>query len=154
MENLDISVQPELRNAARRGRAARQAVSAPVIAPRSRKIPAYGLLSDTALAAIEDQADWILATIGIEFRGDQTALDLFAAAGAMVEGERVRFPQGMARQLCATAPAEFKLHARDQANTVTLGGDNVVLMPGYGSPFVTDLERGGAIRRWRISRIL
>ena len=25
---------------------------------------------------------------------------------------------------------------------MTLGGDNVVLMPGYGSPFVTDLERG------------
>jgi len=142
LENLDISVQPDLRHAVRRGRATRQSSPAPVIAPRTRKIPAYELLPTAALEAIEDQADWILATIGVEFRGDQTALELFAAAGAMVEGERVRFAPGMARQLCATAPAEFQLHARDPANTVTLGGDNVVLMPGYGSPFVTDLERG------------
>ena len=142
LETLDGSVQPELRLAVRRGRASRQSATVQVIAPRARKIPAYGLLPEAALAAIENQADWILDTIGIEFRGDQAALDLFAAAGATVEGERVRFAPGLARRLCATAPAEFKLHARDPANTVTLGGENVVLMPGYGSPFVSDLERG------------
>ncbi len=94
------------------------------------------------MTAIENQADWILHNIGIEFRSDQTALDLFAAAGATVNGERVTFEPGLARQICATAPVEFQLHARDSGNTVTLGGDNVVLMPGYGSPFVTDLEQG------------
>ncbi|MGV8989178.1 MAG: trimethylamine methyltransferase family protein [Cypionkella sp.] len=142
MENLDVSIQPELRCAVRRGRALRQATAPVVLSPRSRKIPAYGLLNDASLCAIEDQADWILETIGMEFRGDATALELFAAAGATVIGERVTFKRGLARQLCATAPAEFKLHARDPANTVTLGGDNVVLMPGYGSPFVSDLEKG------------
>ena len=142
MENLDISVQPELRKAIRRGRASRQSVTAPIASPRSRKIPAYALLSDSALIAVENQVDWILQNIGIEFRGDKVALDLFAAAGATVVGERVTFEPGLARQLCATAPAEFQLHARDPANTITLGGDNVVLMPGYGSPFVSDLEKG------------
>jgi trimethylamine--corrinoid protein Co-methyltransferase len=100
------------------------------------------LLSEDALARIEGQADWILQNIGIEFRGDRAALELFAAAGASVTGERVTLEPGLARQLCATAPSEFKLHARDPSNTVTLGGDNVVLMPGYGSPFVSDLETG------------
>jgi len=142
LENLDATVQPMLRKAVRRGRACRQAVAAPIISPRSRMIPAYALLSDAALRAIEHQADWILQNIGIEFRGDQTALDLFAEAGATVIGERVTFTPGLARQLCATAPSEFQLHARDPANTVTLGGDHVVLMPGYGSPFVSDLEKG------------
>ncbi len=142
MENLDVSVQPELRKKVRRGRAARQSVESVVVSPRTRKVPAYALLSERDLRAIEEQADWILQNIGIEFRGDKIALDLFAAAGADVVGERVTFKPGLARQLCATAPAEFKLHARDPANTVTLGGDNVVLMPGYGSPFVSDLENG------------
>ena len=99
-----------------------------------RKIPAYDLLDETALARIEDQADWILEKIGVEFRGDQTALDLLAQAGARVDGERVQFEPGQVRALCGTAPAEFQLHARDPAKTVTLGGNNVVLMPGYGSP--------------------
>ena len=94
------------------------------------------------MAAIEEQADWILDQIGVEFRGDDIALELFQAAGARVTGQRVTFEPGLVRNLCATAPAQFRLHARDPANTVTLGGDHVVLMPGYGSPFVTDLERG------------
>lgn len=100
------------------------------------------MLNDAALTAIEAQADWILQEIGIDFRGDETALALFDAAGAQVIGNRVRFEPGLARHLCATAPGTFRLHARDQENSVTLGGDHVVLMPGYGSPFVTDLERG------------
>lgn len=114
-----------------------------VVAPfLGRRIPAYEMLDDVALSRIEDQADWILDTIGVEFRGDRTALDLFAQAGARVDGERVRFAPGHVRELCATAPAEFQLHGRDPALTVTLGGNNVVLMPGYGSPFVSDLEKG------------
>lgn len=107
-----------------------------------RRIPAYNLLSDAELARIEDQADWILEHIGVEFRGDQDALSLFEAAGAQVDGSRVRFAPGQARQLCSTARPEFQLHGRDPAHTVALGGDNLVLMPGYGSPFVTDLARG------------
>lgn len=126
----------------RHGRARRR--NAPQSWPdlRKRKIPAYELLNDAALEAIEEQADWILHNIGVEFRGDATALELFDAAGARVSGNRVTFEPGLARHLCATAPATFRLHARDPAKSVTLGGDNVVLMPGYGSPFVSDLERG------------
>ncbi|MEO8856663.1 MAG: trimethylamine methyltransferase family protein [Burkholderiaceae bacterium] len=107
-----------------------------------RRIPAYELLNQEALAEIELQADWILQEIGVEFRGDAVALALFRGAGASVDGARVRFDVGHARALCATAPASFVLHARDPRYSVTLGGNHLVLMPGYGSPFVTDLERG------------
>jgi trimethylamine--corrinoid protein Co-methyltransferase len=142
LENLDVSVQPELRKAVRRGRASRQSSTPTIVAPRTRKIRPYALLNDAALATVEEQADWILQNIGVEFRGDQVALEMFAAAGAKVQGQRVTFEPDLARELCSTAPSELKLHSRDPANTVTLGGDNVVLMPGYGSPFVSDLEKG------------
>lgn len=142
MENLDANVNQTQNGRARRGRLSRHNTpnDAPVF--EGRKIPAYELLDAPSLARIEDQADWILSEIGIEFRGDDIALDLFAAAGATVDGARVRFVPGLARELCATAPTQFDLHGRDPGNTVTLGGDNVVLMPGYGSPFVTDLQAG------------
>ena len=126
----------------RRGRRYRHETPPEVQTFRSREIPAYQLLDDAALAAIEDQADWILHRIGVEFRGDTVALDLFADAGAKVDKARVTFEPGLARQICAAAPSEFKLRGRDAASTVTLGGRNVVLMPGYGSPFVTDIENG------------
>ncbi|MEM7075252.1 MAG: trimethylamine methyltransferase family protein [Pseudomonadota bacterium] len=130
------------RNRPRRGRSARQKSPPDAVRFSGRKIPAYALLDEAALARIEQQADWILEHIGVEFRGDAPALERFAAAGAQVTGATVRFEPGHARALCATAPAEFQLHARDPDMTVTLGGDNVVLMPGYGSPFVTDRNTG------------
>ncbi|MEM9144930.1 MAG: trimethylamine methyltransferase family protein [Pseudomonadota bacterium] len=126
----------------RGGRREPRRAAAPLPGPTRRQIPPLALLDDAALAAIEDQADWILNEIGVEFRGDPTALALFREAGAEVVGERVRFAPGQTRALCATAPRQFQLLARDPALSVTLGGDHVVLMPGYGSPFVTDLDRG------------
>ena len=129
----------------RRGGRARHASGAgakPLAGAVLRRIPPLDLLNEDALEALEAQADWILTTIGIDFRGDAEALRLFAAAGCKVDGDRVRFQPGQARALCATAPAEFTLHARDPRHSVQLGGDHLVLMPGYGSPFVTDLDRG------------
>ncbi len=142
MENLDLPAPSKRLRTIRRGRASRQSCIPVVKSPRRRRIPVYELLDNEALVAIEGQADWILENIGVEFRGDETALDLFAAAGATVVGDRVKFEPGHARSLCATAPDEFQLHGRDPTHTVTLGGCNVVLMPGYGSPFVSDLEMG------------
>lgn len=107
-----------------------------------REIPAYRLLSEELLAEIEQQADWIASEIGIEFRGDGIALDLFRQAGASVDGDRVRFDSGHLRALCSTAPARYDMCSRDGINDITLGGDHLVLMPGYGSPFVTDLDNG------------
>ena len=108
----------------------------------ARAIPPYDLLDEEQLVRLETHADWILSEIGIEFRGDDEALQLFRQAGASVEGERVRFDPGHARALCAAAPGTFRMEGRDPASAITLGGNHVVLMPAYGPPFVTDLERG------------
>jgi len=78
----------------------------------------------------------------MEFRDDPVALELFRQAGATVDRERVKFESGLARDLCSTAPTHFTLHSRNQAHSVELGKNNIVLMPGYGSPFVNDLDQG------------
>lgn len=128
----------------RSGRQARLQVRAPSEAPRvmRRNLPAYAPFPSGDISALEEHADWILSRIGIEFRDDPVAIDVLAGAGARVDGTRVRFPDGLARTLCETAPSTFEVVARNPEKTITLGGDNIVFMPGYGSPFVTDLKRG------------
>lgn len=106
-----------------------------------RRIPTFELLSETQLDRIEAHADWILERNGVEFRGDDEALQLFADAGARVTGERVRFPPGLAKELCSTAPPRFDMVGRD-GRIVPIGGNNLVLLPAYGPPFVTDLDQG------------
>ncbi|MDE3175240.1 MAG: trimethylamine methyltransferase family protein [Pseudomonadota bacterium] len=107
-----------------------------------RNIPTYDILGEENLVRIEQAADRILAEVGIEFRDDPAALDLWRRAGAALEGVRVRFEPGMLREILKTAPARFVQHARNPARSVEIGGKSVVFSPAYGSPFVMDLDKG------------
>jgi len=128
------------REAKRAARSARSAQSVPFI---TRKIPYFEVLDEEGLAIIERNADTILEEVGIDFRDDAEALELFRAAGCDVKGERVRFPAGLARKLVqATAPREFTQYARNPNHNVVIGGKNTVFAPAYGSPFVRDLDNG------------
>ncbi|MEP3278763.1 MAG: trimethylamine methyltransferase family protein [Stappiaceae bacterium] len=149
-ETLAINSKDELRNPKRtRGgraqrRAARQstdntALGKPFI---TRNIPTYDLLSEESLIRIEETADRILAEIGIEFRDDPAALELWRKAGAELDGVSVKFPKGLVQETLKTAPATFTQHARNPKNSVEIGGKNVVFAPAYGSPFVMDLDEG------------
>ena len=109
----------------------------------TRNIPLYEVLSEQGLQQIEDNTDKILEEIGIDFSGDPEALRLWKDAGAEVKGERVRFPRGLCRSLIQkTAPAQFTQHARNSARNVEIGGNNTVLAPAYGSPFIRNLDEG------------
>ena len=108
-----------------------------------RKIPYYELLNDEELSIIENNADTILEEIGIVFGEDPEALEIFKAAGASIDGERVRFPRGMCREIIQkSAQKQFVQHARNPERNVVIGGDNLVLVPAYGPPFVHDLDNG------------
>jgi len=132
--------RPSGRDAKRAARAARAGASIPYI---TRKIPYYEVLSEEGLALMEHNADIILEEIGIDFRDDPEALEIWKAAGADVKGERVHFARGMCRSLIQrTAPREFTQHARNPARSVVIGGKNTVFAPAYGSPFVRSLDEG------------
>ena len=123
-------------------RAARTATG-PVTAPRiTRGIPDYEPLSAEALEIIETNAETVLEEIGIAVVENPAALARWKEAGATVVGERVHIPRGLARKLCATAPARFTQHARNPANNVEIGGRDLVLAPVYGPPFVRDASGG------------
>ncbi|HEV7811026.1 MAG TPA: trimethylamine methyltransferase family protein, partial [Candidatus Limnocylindrales bacterium] len=109
----------------------------------TRTLAPFEVLNEEGLAQIEANADAILQEVGLEFRGDPDALRLLREAGADVQGERVRFPKGMCRQIVqASAPRQFTQYARNAANSVEIGGMHTVLAPNYGSPFVRDLDNG------------
>ena len=127
------------REARRSARAQRGIAHIPYI---KRAIPLTEMLSEEGLAIIERNADTLLQEIGIEFREFPRALALFKQAGCDIKGERVRFPRGLARALCATAPSQDTQCARNRARDVVIGGPNMVFAPNYGSPFVHDLDKG------------
>ena len=127
------------REARRTARAKASLASIPYI---TRKIPLTELVSEEGLATIERNAETLLEEVGIEFRDFPRALELFRGAGCDVKGERVRFPRGLARRLCATTPSQYVQHARNPERNVLVGGDAMVFAPNYGSPFVHDLDKG------------
>lgn len=107
-----------------------------------RNIPTIEYLNEEALQIIEANAETVLEEIGVEFPEQPKAQERWRQAGADVREGRVHIPRGLARKLCATAPASFVQHARDPAKSVTIGGNSLVLAPVYGPPFVRDLEGG------------
>ena len=127
----------EARKAAREETAA---ISSPYL---TRNIPPYEIMSEDNLQIIENNADIILEEVGIDFRDYPSSLELLKNAGATIDGERVRFPKGMCREIVnKSAPSSYTQHARNPSNNVQIGGDATVLVPAYGSPFVFDLDKG------------
>jgi trimethylamine---corrinoid protein Co-methyltransferase len=123
-------------------RAERTAVSFDVAKYIQRNIPNFEILNEEALQIIEYNAETVLEEIGVNFVDNPAALERWREAGADVKGERVHIPRGLARKLCATAPATFTQAARNSDRNVEIGGRNLVLAPVYGPPFVRDREGG------------
>ena len=132
-----------------RGRRARRDTSAAPSKTHSNSVPHYvhclapsNTLTEQQIVAIEASAEQLLEEIGVDMDGNVDLCERFEAAGARVENGRVHFPAGLGRELCATAPSEFVMTARNPARSVTFGGNNLVFGPGDSIPFVTDLDNG------------
>jgi trimethylamine--corrinoid protein Co-methyltransferase len=140
-DNSAASVRNSSRRRGTRGQKRERKIA---VAPAyvKRQIPFYEFLGEEGLTRLEDQAEWLIQEVGIEFRDDPEALEIWQRAGADVKGTRVRLDRGMARDLCKTAPSEFIQYARNPARNVRIGGSSQVFAPVYGPPFVRDLEGG------------
>ena len=107
-----------------------------------RSLPFFEVLEEEQIVRLETQVDWIMQDVGIAFRDDPKALQLWQQHGARIEGDIVRAPADWVRDLCAKAPSQFTQLARNPARSVTIGGTHQVFAPIYGAPFVRDLEGG------------
>jgi trimethylamine--corrinoid protein Co-methyltransferase len=56
------------------------------------------------------------------------------------------------RSVLKTAPSAFVQHARNPERSLRIGGNSVIFVPAYGSPFVQDLAGGRRYGRSPISR--
>jgi trimethylamine--corrinoid protein Co-methyltransferase len=80
---------------------------------------------------------------GVVFE-DARALDHLRRARQRVDDaeQRVYFDPEFVAEMIGRAPAEFRIHARDPANDVAIGGDTIIFAPVSGPPFVADREGG------------
>jgi trimethylamine---corrinoid protein Co-methyltransferase len=105
-------------------------------------MPRYEILSADAISVLDKGWRRIVSEIGVQFAKPE-AVELFRQAGQKVDGEVVFLDPEFVLEQVAKAPREFDLQARNPANNVHIGGDNMVFGAVYGSPFV----REGEVRR-------
>lgn len=102
-------------------------------------LPKYNILTDDQVQKIHDETMKILEEIGMEFEYEP-ALEIFKKEGLRVEGRRVYFTRDFVESKVKLAPSEFTLHARNPEHNVVCGGDNIIYMPGYGAPFIHEVD--------------
>lgn len=83
----------------------------------------------------------VLAEIGVLFP-NQEALAIFEKHGVKVDGQKVFLTEDQVMEAIAQAPAQFTIHARNSERNVLIGDGVPVLAPGYGAPFIVDLDVG------------
>ena len=105
-------------------------------------MPRYEILSADAVAVLDRGWRRIVSEIGIQFAKPE-AVELFAKAGQKTDGEVVYLDPEFVLEQVAKAPREFDVQARNPANNVRIGGDQMVFGSVYGCPFV----RQGDVRR-------
>ena len=101
------------------------------------------LIDEEALEAIHQASLQILTEIGMDFLHPE-ALAILKAAGADCEAgtNRVRFDPELIAELVAKAPSRYRLHARNPAHDLEVGGRFLTLCSVGSAPNVSDLERG------------
>ncbi len=105
-------------------------------------MPRYEILSPDAVAVLDRGWRRIVSEIGVQFAKPE-AVELFRKAGQKTDGEVVYLDPEFVLEQVALAPREFDVQARNPANSVHIGGDDMVFGAVYGSPFV----REGDVRR-------
>jgi trimethylamine--corrinoid protein Co-methyltransferase len=104
-----------------------------------RGLPLTEPMTHEEIRRIDEASMAILEDVGVVFR-DPVALEDWRRAGADVRGERVHLDRGLVRELIATIPAQYMIHARDPFKSLPFGGDRSIFVPMTGAPYLRDLE--------------
>ena len=100
-------------------------------------MPRYEILSEDAIEVLDRGWRRIVSEIGVQFAKAE-ALELFRANGQKVEDEVVFLDPEFVLEQVRKAPPEFDIHARNPANDVHIGGNQMVFGGVYGPPFVRE----------------
>jgi len=98
------------------------------------------ILTEADKSKIHASSMNILDEIGINFY-EPEAVDIFKQHGFKVDGNTVRFEEMRIDQALKTVPSEFQVEARNPERSVTIGGDHLVLAPGYGASIMITQDK-------------
>ena len=102
------------------------------------------LLSEEQIEAIHRTSLKILQDTGVRFVGKKARDFLSQVPGVRVnkETEIVRFDSKVVEEAVGLAPEEFKIHARNPAHDILVGGNNISFTNTITPPYVNDLDHG------------
>ncbi len=103
----------------------------------------FKVLDDQSVLRIHQAAMQVIEEVGFEVQSD-TALDLFAGAGAEVDRDKclVRLKESKVKELVAAAPSEIRLCGQDPAHDIMLGGRRVHTGTGGTALYVYEPDTG------------
>lgn len=113
--------------------------------------PVISVLNQQEMDRIKTATLDVLEKVGVSI-SYQPALKILGHAGARIEGERVYFPPKMVLDSIAKAPRSFEIYGRNPEKNVTVGAGSMVMAPGYGAPFLTEvngLKRKATLKDFR-----
>ena len=102
-------------------------------------LPKYDVLTSQQVDSVHSLSLRILEEIGIEF-SYAPALKALQAHGQQAEGHRVFFKRAFIEDMIKGAPSNFTLHARNPERNLICGGEEIILVPGYGAPFIHEAD--------------
>ena len=108
--------------------------------------------TDEELSKLHDATVRVFKEIGVAFHDEPEALEIFKAHGFKVDGETVFIDEKHLQKALETAPSEFTIAGRDPKKSVTVGGKNLVLCPGYGCALMvteTGEQRKGLVEDYQ-----
>lgn len=103
----------------------------------------FRVLSSADLNRVHEATVRVLEETGIGFQ-EKEVQELFKKHGAKVEGEIVYISRKMLEDALKTVPSTFKWWARNEANSIVVGGEQerTHISPNSGPVYVQDLDNG------------
>ncbi len=107
----------------------------------AHQTPQFRILSDRQIEKVYLATLECLSRTGVEVRNAE-ARELLAAAGARVDGARVRIPPHIIQDAIAANPRTFTLWGRDGQHQMQIAPDRVHFGPGLTNTYFVDPQTG------------
>lgn len=101
----------------------------------------YQLISQSELEQIHENSLRIMENIGIIITYEP-ALEILKKHGVKVDGKKAFFPKALVEEAIKNSPSSYTIYARDPEKNVEISTERTAYAGPYGSPFVTDMDRG------------
>jgi len=98
------------------------------------------ILTEADKSKIHAASMEILSDVGINFY-EPEAVDIFRHHGFKVDGNTVHLDEKQIQQVLSTVPSQFRVNARNPEQSVIIGGNHLVIAPGYGATIMITRDK-------------